>query len=207
MKYITKNIKQFYTLKWHNRLYKLNFPTASKKKCSIRLLRGEKVTWGEKKIETNNDDKKKSENMNIIWWKLKRTKCEMKAQMMMEVYSSFTWGPVHFGGVEGTSRSGMMSGGWNNRTIQTPSITTDTRNSGSTTVRQGDGVQTRSTFQRWWSGCCQIRPSGREHCNTIPVTQTQLTPPGQTRAYSRPRKEGKYSNGRKCQKYKHETKK
>lgn len=34
----------------------------------------------------------------------------------------------------------MVSGGWNNRTIQTSSITTETRNSGSTTVRQGELV-------------------------------------------------------------------
>lgn len=34
----------------------------------------------------------------------------------------------------------MVSGGWNNRTIQTSSITTETRKSGSTTVRQGELV-------------------------------------------------------------------
>lgn len=42
------------------------------------------------------------------------------------MYSSFTWDPIHIGGVEGTSGSGMVSGGWNNRTIQTSSITTET---------------------------------------------------------------------------------
>ena len=62
----------------------------------------------------------------------------MNAQMTVKMYSSFTWGPIHIGGVEGTSRSGVVSGGWNNRTIQTSSITTETRNSGSTTVRQGE---------------------------------------------------------------------
>lgn len=65
-----------------------------------------------------------------------------ECQMIVKMYSSFTWGPIHIGGVEGTSWSGMVSGGWNNRTIQTSSITTETRNSGSTTVRQGELVNT-----------------------------------------------------------------
>ena len=50
----------------------------------------------------------------------------MNAQMIVKMYSSFTWDPIHIGGVEGTSGSGMVSGGWNNRTIQTSSITTET---------------------------------------------------------------------------------
>ena len=76
----------------------------------------------------------------------KDKKLKMNAQMIVKMYSFFTWGPIHIGGVEGTSRSGMVSGGWNNRTIQTSSITTETRNSGSTTVRQGKLVHTGITI-------------------------------------------------------------
>lgn len=51
----------------------------------------------------------------------------MNAKMTVKMYSSFTCDPTHIRGVEGTSGSGMVSGGWNNRTIQTSSITTETR--------------------------------------------------------------------------------
>lgn len=70
----------------------------------------------------------------------------MNVQMTVKMYSSFTWGPIHIGGVEGTSRSGMVSGGWNNRTIQTSSITTETMNSGSTIVGQGELINTGITL-------------------------------------------------------------
>lgn len=83
--------------------------------------------------------------MNLMWWKQKRADWD-ECRDDSEMYSSFTWGPTHIGGVEGTSGSGMVSGGWNNRTIQTSSITTETRNSGSTTVRQGEVVNSGVTL-------------------------------------------------------------
>lgn len=60
MKYITKNIKQFYILKWHNLGYtKEKCPSASEKKLKIRLLKEKKLLRGKlkkkkrKKTHTN----------------------------------------------------------------------------------------------------------------------------------------------------------
>lgn len=154
MKYITKNIKQFYILKWHNLGYtKEKCPSASEKKLKIRLLKEKKLLRGKLKKKKKKNPHKwlilqqikcKQKQINFKTWSFngnwKGQKSEMNAQMIVKMYSSFTWGPIHIGGVEGTSRSGMVSGGWNNRTIQTSSITIETRNSGSTIVRQGELV-------------------------------------------------------------------
>lgn len=124
----------------------------SEKNAQVRLLKGKKLLGG-KLITTTTTTKHTNDlffnklNKNKINFKTwlfngnwKGQKTEMNAQMIVKMYSSFTWDPIHIGGVEGTSRSGVVSGGWNNRTIQTSSITTETRYSGGTRVRQGELV-------------------------------------------------------------------
>lgn len=144
--------------------------------------------------------------INTMWRKQKRTRSEMHVEMTVKMYSSFTWGPTHIGGVEGTSGSGMESGGWNNRTIQTSSITTETR----VVAALLSGKESQSTVVLLSIFNDQsIATCGNWMLTTIArstLTQIQITPKWTDIGRPVGDKKGKYSNGGKCRKYKHENK-
>lgn len=137
-----------------------------------------------------------------MWWKRKRTDSGMNAKMTVKMYSSFTCGPTHIGGVEGTSGSGMVSGGWNNRTIQTSSITTETRimaallsgeelvSSGVTLIVNGQSITTRQ------GNSSSIARST--------LTQIWITPKWTDIGYRRQKRQ--VFRWREMSKYKHENK-